>query len=93
MSFLVDCKQHWKTINLFIVKYYVYISFINHNYFQSEGPIQVALLMIRFLQLFLRDVSPDKWDCFFLAYSNMCNIDRLKLLQSPLALPGDFSMV
>ena len=53
----------------------------------------MALLMIRFLQLFLRDVSPDKWDCFFLAYDNMCNIDRLKLLQSPLALPGDFSMV
>lgn len=59
--------------------------------YKSEGPTQVALLMLRFLQIHLKNVSYDDWGNFFLSYDNICHIDELKLLQKPLALPDQFS--
>ena len=56
--------------------------------YKSEGPTQVALLIIRFLFLYLKDVDPQLWNQLFLSFDNMCHIDSLKLLKNPLELEG-----
>ena len=35
----------------------------------------------------------EEWDDFFLAYDNMCNLDRLKAVQKPLLLPPPFKNI
>ena len=61
--------------------------------YNSEGPTQVALLIIRFLVMYLKDTDPALWPNLFLCFDNMCNIDFLKLLRKPLALEGPDSPI
>ena len=56
--------------------------------YNSEGPLQVMLLIISFLQVFLRNVKSSDWGKLHLAFDNMCNVDRLKMLRNPLPLKG-----
>ena len=41
----------------------------------------------------LQRVLEEEWDDFFLAYDNMCNLDRLKAVQKPLPLPPPFKNI
>ena len=61
--------------------------------YKSEGPTQVALLMIKYLQQRLKNVHPSKWHEHILNYDNMCNVCRLKLLQGLLPLPKPFPSI
>ena len=61
--------------------------------YKSESPTQVALLMIKYLQLSLQNVSPEDWFKMFVCYDNMCNIDRLRMFREPLPLDGEFANV
>ena len=61
--------------------------------YKSEGPTQVALLMIRYLQKRLKDIPPLEWDQHILNYDNMCNVCKLKLLQGPLPLEAPFNSI
>lgn len=54
--------------------------------YKSEGPTQVAILMIKYLHKILKDVDPEEWINMFLCYDNMCHVDSLKLLIHPLSL-------
>lgn len=56
--------------------------------YNSEGPTQILLLIINFLQLFLKNVNPNSWSKLYLAFDNMCHIDNLKMLKKPLPLDG-----
>ena len=61
--------------------------------FKSEGPTQVALLMIKYLQKRLKDKCPTEWCDHTLNYDNICNVCKLLLLQKPLPLPAPFSTI
>ena len=61
--------------------------------YKSEGPTQVALIMIRFLQLFFKGKSTKEFENFFLSYDNICHLDELKLLRDKLALEPPFDIV
>jgi hypothetical protein len=59
-------------------------------YFRSEGPGQVFLLTIQYLTQRLKGVPEEKLGDFFLAYDNMCNLDRLRTSKKPLPLPEPY---
>ena len=61
--------------------------------YNSEGPTQAALLIIKYLMKRLKNVDPEEWKSYFVNYDNMCNVTRLRLLQGPLALPEPFSTI
>lgn len=61
--------------------------------FKSEGPVQVSLLMLKYLMKRLAKTDQAEWNGHFLNYDNICNLDRLKLLRNPLPLPAPFSTV
>ena len=61
--------------------------------YKSEGPTQVALLMLKYLMKILKGVEPEQWHKYFLSYDNMCHVDSLKLLRNSLALEEPFSTV
>ena len=61
--------------------------------YKSEGPTQVALLMLKYLMKILKGVEPEHWHKYFLSYDNMCHVERLKLLRNSLALEEPFSTV
>ena len=47
-----------------------------------------------FLQTELKDVDPSEWGRKYLSYISVsCNVDRLKLLQKPLPLPGHMGLM
>ena len=48
---------------------------------------QVALIMLKFLQLKLKDKTVEEYRKFYLSYDNICHVDELKLLSKPLPLP------
>ena len=52
--------------------------------YDSEGPHQVAFILIKYLQLKLRGKTEEERKQFFLSYDHMCGVDRLKLLRQPL---------
>ena len=58
--------------------------------YKSEGPTQVALLMIKYLKKFLKDIDPELWMEVFMSYDNMCHVDSLKLLKFALSLEEPF---
>ena len=61
--------------------------------YKSEGPTQVALLMIKYLQKRLKNTHTSKYHEHILNYDNICNVCKLKLLQRPLPLPAPFSNI
>ena len=61
--------------------------------FKSEGPLQVSLLMLKYLMKRFPDTNPEEWMKHFVNYDNICNVDRLKLLQGLLPLPAPFSTI
>lgn len=61
--------------------------------YRSEGPVQVALLMIKYLMKILKDVNPDLWKKYYLSYDNMCHVDGLKLLREALALEEPYPTI
>ena len=52
--------------------------------YDSEGPHQVAFILIKYLQLKLKGKTQEEIRQFYLSYDHMCAIDRLKLLRNPL---------
>ena len=52
--------------------------------YDSEGPHQVAFILIKYLQLKLRGKTEEEINQFYLSYDHMCAIDRLHLLRHPL---------
>ena len=61
--------------------------------YKSEGPTQVALIMLKYLQLRLEGKNVEDFDKFYLSYDNMCHVDTLKLLSGELSLPEPFDKV
>lgn len=61
--------------------------------YKSEGPLQVSLLMIKYLMKRLAVIDPKLWSKHFINYDNICNVDRLKLLKGLLDLPEPFSSI
>ena len=61
--------------------------------YKSEGPLQVSLLMIKYLMKRLADTNPKLWKKHLINYDNICNVARLKLLQGLLDLPEPFSSI
>lgn len=61
--------------------------------YKSEGPTQVALLMLKYLQKKLKDVPQVEWHNYIICYDNMCNVCKLRLLQNDLPLPNPFQTV
>ena len=61
--------------------------------FKSEGPTQVALIMLKYLQLKLEGKNVEDFSKFYLSYDNMCHVDTLKLLSDELSLPEPFDKV
>ena len=52
--------------------------------YESEGPHQVAFILIKYLQLKLKGKTQEEIRQFYLSYDHMCAIDSLKLLRKPL---------
>ena len=61
--------------------------------YKSEGPLQVSLLMIKYLMKRLSETNPKHWYKHYINYDNICNVARLKLLQGLLDLPDPFSSI
>ena len=56
--------------------------------YKSEGPAQVFLIMIKYLQLRLQNKTEEDYHKFCLSYDNMCHVDSLKISKNPLPLPA-----
>jgi hypothetical protein len=74
-------------IKLYLI--YVRVRFLR----RSEGPGQVFLLTLQFLMQRLQATPEDEWEDFFLAYDNMCNLDRLRAARKPLPLPQPYDNI
>ena len=61
--------------------------------YKSEGPTQVSLLMLKYLQKKLHGIPQSEWHTYILCYDNMCNVCNLKLLRMDLPLPSPFQTV
>jgi hypothetical protein len=64
--------------------------------YKSEGPTQVALIMLKFLLLFFQakaNITREDFENFFMSYDNICHVDELKLLANRLALPAPYDEV
>ena len=61
--------------------------------YKSEGPTQVSLLFLKYLQKKFKDLPPSEWKKQILCYDNMCNVCKLKLLKNDLPLPSPFQTV
>ena len=51
---------------------------------RSESPSQVFVFLVNFLRHKLKDVPVDRWGQVFMAYDNMCNLDRMKAAKQDL---------
>ena len=49
--------------------------------------MQVFLILLKWLQTLTKSVSDSTLPEMYLAYDNMCNVDRLKVARAPLPLP------
>ena len=49
------------------------------------------MILVKFLQNKLRTVPPDKWQDVFIAYDNMCNVDRMRVAKQELDLPPPYN--
>ena len=58
---------------------------------RAESPSQVFVFLINFLRRWMQEVPPDEWSQIFIAYDNMCNVDRLKAAKKDLPLPQPFN--
>ena len=71
-----------------------------HQYFRSsiifcrsESPSQVFVFLINFLQQKLENIPPEKWSEIFIAYDNICNIERMKVARKELPFPAPFNQI
>lgn len=64
---------------------------VNVSPLSSEGPGQVFLLTIQYLTQRLQGIPEEEWEDFFLAYDNMCNLDRLRATKKSLPLAPPFN--
>ena len=58
---------------------------------RSESPSQVFVFLINFLRHKLKDVPADQWNQVFVAYDNMCNVDRMKAAKENLPFEAPFN--
>ena len=49
--------------------------------------MQVILILLKWLQTLTKSMSDSTLIEMYLAYDNMCNVDRLKVVRAPLPLP------
>ena len=49
------------------------------------------VFLVNFLKARLQEVPPDQWSQIFIAYDNMCNVDRLKAAKKDLPFPKPFN--
>ena len=50
--------------------------------YDSEGPVQVFFIILKYLQLRLKGRGEEEFKKFFLSYDNMCHLDSLRLVFS-----------
>ena len=53
----------------------------------------VYIGLINFLKIKLKDVPPDQWNKVFIAYDNICNIERMKAAKEDLPFPEAYNML
>ncbi|XP_055345172.1 uncharacterized protein LOC129593019 [Paramacrobiotus metropolitanus] len=58
--------------------------------YKSESPSQVFLILISWMYQVLQTVPSCDWPKLFLAYDNMCNLERLKATLQKLSLPPPY---
>ena len=59
--------------------------------YRSESPSQIFVFLINFLRHKLKDVPADQWNQVFVAYDNMCNVDRMKAAKEDLPFEAPFN--
>ena len=60
----------------------------HHNFYRSESPSQVLLIVLGWLFEVLKDTPRDKWSDIVLVYDAMCKLDgNMKTCSKPLPLP------
>ncbi|XP_055352820.1 uncharacterized protein LOC129598789 [Paramacrobiotus metropolitanus] len=57
----------------------------------SESPSQVFLILIAWMYLVLQGVPVEKWGEIFIAYDNMCNLDKIRATKVLLPLPYPYN--
>ena len=60
---------------------------------RSESPSQVFVFLVNVLLKKLKNIPPRDWSKIFIAYDNICNVDRMKVARQELPLPHPFSQV
>lgn len=60
---------------------------------RSESPSQVFIFLVNFLRRKLENISPDEWSEIFVAYDNICNIERMKVTKEELPFPAPYNQI
>ena len=73
--------------------YYLVLELIAPNLFyfalyRAESLSQVFIFLINCLLKIVEGVPPEQWSTMYIAYNNMCNLDRLTVAKNPLPLPA-----
>jgi len=69
---------------------------LSHNhcilfFYRSESPSQVFVFLVNFLRTKLEGIPTEKWSNIFIAYDNMCNIEKMKVTKNELPFPAPFN--
>ena len=73
---------------------YVYTPVVRRHFgffCRSESPSQVYLFLVNFLLKRLENVPQTDWNQIFIAYDNMCNLDRMQAATEELPLPEPYN--
>ena len=57
---------------------------------RSESPSQAFLIIINWLLVILKQLSPSSWGHIFLAYDNMCHVDSMNVAKKPLSFESPY---
>ena len=60
---------------------------------RSESPSQAFLIILNWLFVILKGISPTSWGGIYIAYDNMCHVDGLKVVRKPLPFPAPFDLM
>ncbi|XP_022108991.1 uncharacterized protein LOC110989145 isoform X2 [Acanthaster planci] len=82
--------QKWSRGHLFIVCAGGHIEYWQSLY-RSESPSQVFLILLAWLAIHLKGISPTEWGKLSLVYDNMCHLDNMRVARKPLPLPWPWS--
>lgn len=60
-------------------------------YYRSESAGQVFLFLLAWLFITVEKIQVESWSSLFLAYDNMCQVNRMRVAQAELPLPPPFN--